>query len=176
MGKSRGTANGLVWCLGPGRSLAASGSRVQAGAAPSCCRREQRSPSRGLRAACPPWCQLGGSPCTPGTAEALSTLTPGTPGTAGKGGLAQNLSFLPHFCLSGCPVLGRLVRQAWRSWLCGLSHTWQPFLFSASLKVPVKAKGEFVSPFGLPGEELIEIISKGGLTGRGVAFAYSKLL
>lgn len=57
-----------------------------------------------------------------------------------------------------------------------MSHTWQPFLFSASLKVPVKAKGEFVSPFGLPGEELIEIISKGGLTGRGVAFAYSKLL
>lgn len=48
-----------------------------------------------------------------------------------------------------------------------------PFL---SFSERVKAEGEFVSPFGLPGEELIEIISKGGLTGCGVAFAYSKLL
>lgn len=117
---------------------------------------QQSSGCRVSRAACPPWCQLRGSPCTPGTAEALSTWHPGQLGGEGWW----------H------PALGSLVGQAWRSWLCDVCLSFSQLHWKLLWRQRVSLS--LLWPLG---EELrIEIIGKCGLTGRDVAFVYSKLV
>lgn len=138
---------------------------------PSGCSSEQRSPSGGLWAACPPCWQLGGSlwHC-PGTEH------PDTQGSwRGRAG-SDRLIAATHrpLRLPSAGQAGGTHLEVLTVWC--VPHM-SAFPFLSFTESSCEGRGWVCLFFGPLGEELrIEITGKCGLTGTDVAFVYSKLL